>query len=79
MKRGLRWTAGILLIVGGCFGFLPILGFWMLPLGIACLAPDFPWAQRLLERCRRWIGKDQTPGPPPSSEGGGPADQEAKR
>ncbi len=37
---GLRLVAGILLIGGGIFGFLPVLGFWMVPLGIAVAALD---------------------------------------
>jgi len=37
---GLRSVLGLLLIVGGVFGFLPILGFWMIPLGIAVMALD---------------------------------------
>jgi hypothetical protein len=34
----LRWGAGLLLIAGGVLGFLPILGFWMIPLGVLFLA-----------------------------------------
>ena len=37
---GLRLVLGLLLIVGGLFGFLPVLGFWMIPLGIAVAALD---------------------------------------
>ena len=37
---GLRLLLGALLMVGGVFGFLPILGFWMVPLGVAVAAPD---------------------------------------
>lgn len=37
---GLRSVVGFLLIVGGIFGFLPILGFWMIPLGVAVMALD---------------------------------------
>ncbi|MEW9918858.1 hypothetical protein AB2B41_04555 [Marimonas sp. MJW-29] len=37
---GLRTVLGLLLIVGGVFGFLPILGFWMIPLGLAVIAID---------------------------------------
>jgi hypothetical protein len=47
-SRLLRLGLGIGLIVGGLFGFLPILGFWMLPLGIIVLAVDIPAAQRLI-------------------------------
>ncbi|BAU47098.1 membrane protein [Sulfurifustis variabilis] len=46
----LRKTVGLLLVVGGCFGFLPVLGYWMLPLGLALLAVDFPVARRLNRR-----------------------------
>jgi hypothetical protein len=37
---GLRLVLGLLLIVGGILGFLPVLGFWMIPLGIAVAALD---------------------------------------
>ena len=37
---GLRLVLGLLLIIGGIFGFLPVLGFWMIPLGIAVAALD---------------------------------------
>jgi len=33
----------------GMFGFLPVLGFWMIPLGLAVLAVDFPAAERALD------------------------------
>ena len=46
---GLRTLIGVLLMVGGVFGFLPILGFWMFPLGLAFAALDFPPARRWLE------------------------------
>ncbi len=50
---GLRSVLGVLFVVGGVFGFLPILGFWMVPLGISLLALDFPPLQRRLEL---WLG-----------------------
>ena len=37
---GLRLPLGLLLIAGGLLGFLPVLGFWMLPLGVAVAALD---------------------------------------
>ncbi len=37
---GLRFLLGLLLVIGGGFGFLPILGFWMIPLGVAVMALD---------------------------------------
>jgi hypothetical protein len=45
---GARSVLGILLIIGGCFGFLPILGFWMIPLGGAFIALDIPPLRRRL-------------------------------
>ena len=48
---GLRLVLGILLIIGGIFGFLPVLGFWMIPLGIAVAAMDIrPLWRRWQER-----------------------------
>ncbi|HEY7228928.1 MAG TPA: hypothetical protein VH558_01015 [Pseudolabrys sp.] len=35
-----RVPAGIALTGGGVLGFLPVLGFWMLPIGLALLAYD---------------------------------------
>jgi hypothetical protein len=36
-------------MVGGVFGFLPILGFWMLPLGVALIALDLPFTRKKIE------------------------------
>lgn len=43
---GLRSVAGLLLIAGGIFGFLPVLGFWMIPMGAVLLALDIPPLKR---------------------------------
>ncbi|MBI3513058.1 MAG: hypothetical protein HY060_03195 [Proteobacteria bacterium] len=51
-KRWLRRIAGVLLLIGGVLGFLPILGFWMFPLGAVLLALDVPWLRRPV---RRWL------------------------
>ncbi len=45
---GLRTVLGLILMVAGVFGFLPILGFWMLPLGVAFIALDVPPLRRRL-------------------------------
>ena len=42
---GIRSLVGVLLMVGGVFGFLPVVGFWMLPLGVAFIALDIPWTR----------------------------------
>lgn len=38
----IRFPVALLLIVGGIFSFLPVLGIWMLPLGLLLLAVDLP-------------------------------------
>lgn len=37
---GLRTILGLLLIVGGVFGFFPVLGYWMIPLGVGVVLID---------------------------------------
>lgn len=60
-SRLLRIPLGLLLIFGGIFSFLPILGIWMLPLGLLVLAVDIPPLRRpignLLVRLQRFIAK----------------------
>ncbi len=41
-----RIVIGVALIIGGILGFLPILGFWMIPLGFLFLSVDFPSVRR---------------------------------
>jgi hypothetical protein len=40
-----RIPLGILLVLGGIFSFLPVLGLWMLPLGLLLLALDLIFLQ----------------------------------
>jgi hypothetical protein len=42
----LRIALGLALVAGGLVGFLPILGFWMIPLGLLVLSIDFPPVRR---------------------------------
>lgn len=42
----IRIPLGLVLVVGGVFSFLPVLGIWMLPLGLLLLAIDLPFLQR---------------------------------
>jgi hypothetical protein len=41
-----RVPLAVLLILGGIFSFLPVLGLWMLPLGLLVLAIDVPVLKR---------------------------------
>ncbi|GJD54204.1 hypothetical protein [Methylobacterium dankookense] len=51
----LRVGAAILFILGGIFSILPVLGLWMLPVGLALLAQDVPGLKVPLEKSARWI------------------------
>jgi hypothetical protein len=54
LPRWARLVTGVLLIVGGVLGFLPVLGFWMVPLGVVVLSVDFAPARRLRRRFEVW-------------------------
>ncbi|SDD96147.1 hypothetical protein [Ruegeria marina] len=57
VPRGLRIVVGLLLIIGGLFGFLPILGFWMIPLGVLVAAMDVELYRRWKRRKRRSVSE----------------------
>ena len=59
-SRLVRMAIGVGLVLGGVLGFLPVLGFWMIPLGLLVLSVDLPivrrWRRQLVvwwERRRR--------------------------
>lgn len=52
----LRVCIGVVLILGGFLGFLPVLGFWMVPLGLVVLSIDLPIARRWRRRIEVWWG-----------------------
>jgi voltage-gated potassium channel Kch len=49
-----RIAIGLLLILCGFLGFLPILGFWMIPLGVAVLSYDIPRVRLLRQKLMAW-------------------------
>jgi hypothetical protein len=49
---GLRTVVGLIFVVGGIFSFLPVLGIWMLPLGIAIIWLDVKYLRELLNNRR---------------------------
>jgi hypothetical protein len=53
-SKAARITIGVLLVVGGLIGFLPILGFWMVPMGLAVLAIDIPAVRRFTRKATVW-------------------------
>ena len=58
LKPSSRWVripSGALLIAGGVLSFLPILGVWMLPLGLALLAEDVPALRSSRSKVLDWV------------------------
>ena len=53
----LRIVVGMLLVAGGTVGFLPVLGFWMLPLGVLVLSVDLHPVRRARRRFEVWWGR----------------------
>ena len=64
---GLRTAIGIIFVIGGVLGFLPVLGFWMIPVGLVLIALDVPplrrrvrsWLHNGIRPRRRWRGHTQ--------------------
>ncbi|MFK0383242.1 hypothetical protein [Agrobacterium sp. NPDC090273] len=54
-----RIATGSVLVVGGTLGFLPILGFWMIPLGLVVLSHDLPAVRRHRRRVTVWWASRQ--------------------
>ncbi len=48
--RWQRIALGVALVLGGIVGFLPILGFWMIPLGLFVLSLELASVRRLRRR-----------------------------
>ena len=58
-RMWLRLPVATVFIAGGLLGFLPVLGFWMLPLGFLLLAVDMPRLRPVvgagIVRARVWL------------------------
>jgi len=60
-----RIPLAVLLVLGGVLGFLPILGLWMLPLGLVLIAQDVPFLEKPTAQLlgwieRRWIARERS-------------------
>jgi hypothetical protein len=53
-SRPIRVGLGIVLVACGLLGFLPVLGFWMLPLGFLVLSVDIPIVRRWRRQFTVW-------------------------
>lgn len=54
-SRYVRVPLSLFLILGGILSFLPVLGIWMLPLGLLLIAQDVPFLQPPLANALGWI------------------------
>ena len=53
-SRIARIVIGVALIIGGILWFLPVLGFWMIPLGLLVLSVDLPIVRRKRRQLDVW-------------------------
>jgi hypothetical protein len=53
-SRPLRIVSGVALMAGGVLGFLPVLGFWMIPMGLLVLSYDIATVRRWRRRGEVW-------------------------
>ena len=60
-SRVWRVALGAALVLGGVVGFLPILGFWMIPLGLLVLSIDLAIVRRQRRRAEVWWGRRNKP------------------
>jgi uncharacterized membrane protein len=56
-SRIARILLGLILILGGLFAFLPVLGLWMVPLGLLVLSVDFAFVRRWRRKAELWWAK----------------------
>jgi hypothetical protein len=54
-SKYVRLPLGVALLGGGVFSFLPVLGLWMLPLGLVLIAQDVPVLEKPTARTLNWI------------------------
>lgn len=59
-SRAVRTLIGIVLIFFGVLGFLPVLGFWMIPLGLLVLSHDSPFLRRQRRKLAVWWASRKT-------------------
>ena len=68
MARAVRWLrqpsstwvripSGLALIVFGAVGFLPLVGFWMIPLGLLLIAHDVAFLRSPIARLLAWVDR----------------------
>tara|TARA_R110002020_G_scaffold23525_7_gene78247 strand:- start:12684 stop:13013 length:330 start_codon:yes stop_codon:yes gene_type:complete len=71
-----RIALGAGLVAGGTLGFLPVLGFWMIPLGLLVLSQDLPMVRRWR---RNFVVRMQRRGSDRRTRRAGPPDGKRER
>ena len=61
-SRVVRIALGVALLTGGMLFFLPVLGLWMLPLGVVILSGEFAAIRRWRRRLALWWGRRKRSG-----------------
>ena len=51
----MRIPLALLLMLGGVFSILPVLGLWMLPLGLILIAQDVPMLEKPVAQSLGWM------------------------
>jgi len=59
-SRIFRIVLGVAFCIGGILSFLPVLGLWMLPVGILILSVDLPPVRRARRRFDVYWGRSET-------------------
>lgn len=62
-SKPIRIGLGIILVALGMLGFLPVLGFWMIPLGLLVLSVDLPIVRRWRRQVTVWWHKKRGAAP----------------
>ena len=60
-SRGVRIGIGVALCFFGLLGFLPVLGFWMIPLGLLVLSHEFHIVRRVRRKLIVWWERRKRP------------------
>lgn len=54
-SKFVRIPLALLLMLGGVFSILPVLGLWMLPLGMLLIAQDVPVLEKPVAQSLGWV------------------------
>ena len=59
-SKWVRMPLALLLMLGGVFSILPVLGLWMLPLGMLLIAQDVPVLEKPVAKSLGWVERKWT-------------------